>query len=300
MTGRIASILRFATHDGPGIRTTVFLKGCPLACVWCHNPETISPTPEIGYVAKRCVGCGECVRVCPQGAHHMEDGRHVFDRALCTACGLCAEVCLGEALTLYGREMTAAQLLATVLEDRTFYEQSGGGVTLSGGEPLLQAEFCAEVLALAKREGLHTAVDTCGLVSWAVFERVLPLTDIFLYDLKQADAELHRRYTGADNALIVANLRRLSEAGAAIEVRIPLVPSVNDDDAFMEAAGKLLGSLTGVRMVTVLPYHALARSKYEAVGREDLMPSVEPPSDDVVWTVAERLNAGRITCFSDD
>ena len=221
MPARIADIIRFATHDGPGIRSTVFLKGCPLSCVWCHNPETISPTPEIGYFAKKCIGCGECVRVCPEGAHRVEDGRHTFDRALCVACGACAEVCLGEALTLYGREMTAEQVLATVLRDRAFYDQTGGGLTLSGGEPLLQAQFCAEVLGMAHHEGIHTAVDTCGAVPWEAFEAVLSVTDIFLYDLKHTDPTVHRKYTGADNALIIENLRRLSASGAAIEVRIP-------------------------------------------------------------------------------
>ncbi|MFW6438320.1 MAG: glycyl-radical enzyme activating protein [Armatimonadota bacterium] len=270
MPARIADISRFSTHDGPGIRTTVFLKGCPLSCVWCHNPETISPTPEIGYVARKCIGCGECVRVCPQGAHRMENGAHVFERARCVACGACAEVCLGDALTFYGREMTAAEVLTIVLEDRTFYEQSGGGLTLSGGEPLLQADFCAELLGMAKREGLHTAVDTCGAGPWEAFEQVLPLTDLFLYDLKQTDPALHRKYTGADNALILQNLRRLSEAGAAIEIRIPVIPGVNDDERFREEADALLSGLAGIRAVKRLPYNPYARSKHEAVGREEI------------------------------
>jgi len=268
MPARIADIIRFSTHDGPGIRTTVFLKGCPLSCAWCHNPETISPTPEIGYVAKKCIGCGECVRVCPEGAHHIDDRGHTFDRSLCVACGACAEACLGEALTLYGREMTAEEILATVLRDRAFYERTGGGLTLSGGEPLLQANFCAELLEMARREGIHTAVDTCGAVPWGAFEQVLPMTDIFLYDLKHTDPEIHRRYTGADNELILQNLRHLSEAGAAIEIRIPVIPGVNDDETFRAAADDLLGGLAGIREVKRLPYNPYARSKYEAVGRD--------------------------------
>lgn len=282
MPGRIANIIRFATQDGPGIRTTVFLKGCPLTCVWCHNPETISPAPELGYIARRCIGCGECARVCPQGAHTIADGHHSFDRDLCVACGACVEACLGNALTLYGRKMTAAEVLATVLEDRTFYEQSGGGMTLSGGEPLLQADFCAELLAMAKREGLHTAVDTCGMVPWEAFKAVLPVTNLFLFDLKQMDPELHRRYTGSDNAQILANLRRLSEAGAAIEIRIPLIPGVNDDERFLRAAGELLRGLEGIRAVRLLPFNALSHSKYEAIGREDTMPDASPPSDEAL------------------
>lgn len=282
MPGRIANIIRFATQDGPGIRTTVFLKGCPLTCVWCHNPETISPAPELGYIARRCIGCGECARVCPQGAHTIADGHHSFDRDLCVACGACAEVCLGDALTLYGRKMSAAEVLATVLEDRTFYEQSGGGMTLSGGEPLLQADFCAELLAMARHEGLHTAVDTCGMVPWEAFEAVLPMTDLFLFDLKQMDGDLHRRYTGSDNAQILANLRRLSEAGAAIEIRIPLVPGINDDERFLRAAGELLRGLEGIRAVRLLPFNALSHSKYEAIGREDTMPDASPPSDEAL------------------
>jgi glycyl-radical enzyme activating protein len=274
MPARVTDISRFATHDGPGIRTTVFLKGCPLSCVWCHNPETISPIPEIGYVARKCIGCGECVRVCPEGAHRMEDGAHVFDRDRCIACGACAEVCLGDALTFYGREMIAAEVLAIVLEDRTFYEQTGGGLTLSGGEPLLQPNFCAELLAMAKGEGLHTAVDTCGAVPWEAFERVLPLTDLFLFDLKQTDPALHERYTGAKNTQILANLRRLSASGASIEIRIPVIPGVNDDDAFAEAADELLGNLSGITTVKRLAFNPYARSKYEAVGRKSRMPDV--------------------------
>ncbi len=298
MTGTVADILRFATHDGPGIRTTVFLKGCPLACVWCHNPETIAPGPELGYLAHRCVGCGECVGVCAEGAHRMEGGRHVFERARCVACGACAEVCLGDALVFYGREMTPEQVLATVREDRTFYDTTGGGVTVSGGEPLLQPEFCAELLGLAQGEGLHTAVDTCGMVSWEAFARVLAVTDLFLFDVKQIDPALHRRHAGSDNRLILENLRRLCEYGAAVEVRIPLVPGINDDDASIDAAGALLGGLEAIQAVTVLPFNPLARSKYAALGRDDPMPQSPPPSDEQLRRVAERLRSFGVNALS--
>jgi len=298
VTGRVADIMRFATHDGPGIRTTVFLKGCPLACVWCHNPETIATGPELGYLAHKCVGCGECARVCPEGAQRMEDGRHVFDRTRCVACGACAEVCLGDALLFYGREVTPEQVLSTVLEDRAFYESTGGGVTLSGGEPLLQAGFCAELLGMAKGEGLHTAVDTCGMAPWEAFAEVLPVTDLFLYDVKQVDPALHRRDTGGDNGLILANLRRLCECGAAVEVRIPLIPGMNDDGRSIDAAGALLGGLGHIQAVKVLPFNPLARSKYAALGKEAPMPQAAPPSDDELRRVAGRLRAFGLNALS--
>ena len=298
VTGKVADIIRFATHDGPGIRTTVFLKGCALSCIWCHNPETIASGPELGYVAKKCVGCGECARVCPEGAQRMVDGKHVFDRTRCVACGTCAEVCLGSALLFYGREMTAEQLLATVLEDRAFYQSTGGGVTVSGGEPLLQAEFCAELLGMAKNEGLHTAVDTCGMVPWEAFTEVLPVTDLFLYDIKQTDPALHRRDTGRDNDLILENLRHLSACGAAIEIRIPLVPGINDDDLFIDAAGALLSGLEHIQAVKVLPFNPFAHSKYAALGKEDAMPQGAPPSDEELRRVAGRLRTFGLNAVS--
>jgi len=214
------------------------------------------------------------------------------------ACGRCAEVCLGNALFFYGREMTAEQLLATILEDRAFYRSTGGGVTLSGGEPLLQAEFCAELLGMAKSEGLHTAVDTCGMVPWEAFSKVLPVTDLFLYDIKQMDPALHRRDTGADNDLILENLRRLCECEAATEIRIPLVPGINDDDRFIDAAGALLSGLGRIRGVKVLPYNPLARSKHAAVGKEDAMPQVAPPSDEELRRVAGRLRSFGLNALS--
>jgi len=221
----------------------------------------------------------------------MEGGKHVFDRKRCVACGKCAEDCLGNALLFYGREMTAEQLLATILEDRVFYQNTGGGVTVSGGEPLMQAGFCTELLGMVKQEGMETAVDTCGLVPWEAFVKVLPVTDLFLYDIKQMDPVLHKRDTGKDNSLILDNLRRLSGHGADIEIRIPLIPGLNDDVRFINEAGKFLSGLAHIRAVKILPFNALARSKYAALGKRDTLPEAAPPSEKDIGRVIGRLRA---------
>ena len=183
MKARIFEIKRFAVHDGDGIRTTLFLKGCSLKCLWCHNPEGIDFKPQLAYYADKCISCGECVNVCKAGAHQMSPNGHVFDRSLCVSCGMCDNVCLGNALTFYGRNMSVDDLMPKLLEDREFYENSGGGVTLSGGECLCQADFCAELLKRLKAENIHTAVDTCGSVSRDAIDKVMPYTDVFLYDI---------------------------------------------------------------------------------------------------------------------
>ena len=277
MNGRIADIKRFAVHDGPGIRTTLFLKGCSLACPWCHNPEMIFPEPEIGLFERKCTGCGRCVEACPAGAHSIRDGAHVFRRDLCEACGLCAEACLSGALEYYGRETSVTDAVAAVLEDRTFYRLSGGGCTLSGGEPLLQSAFCADVCRQLQETGIHCAIDTAGAVPWADFEAVLPHTDLFLYDLKHLDEDVHREHTGSSNLLVLENLRRLSTRDIPIEIRMPLIPGVNDSEDDLQAAADWLTGLPGTATVRLLPYHALARAKYDAVGRPDTMPDVPSP-----------------------
>ena len=187
MKARIFEVKRFAVHDGDGIRTTVFFKGCPLKCVWCHNPEGISTKSELAYYAHKCIVCGECQNVCPTGAHTIENGKHSFNREKCIICGKCTDVCLSDALILYGKEMTVEELLPVLLKDKDFYDNSGGGVTLSGGECLMQADFCAELLQMLKKEGINTAVDTCGYVPKESIDKVLPYTDTFLYDIKAID-----------------------------------------------------------------------------------------------------------------
>ncbi len=236
------------------------------------------------------MGCGKCAEVCPTGAHVFRDGVHHLDRELCTACGKCVEACLPGALEYYGSEMSAEEAVAAVMEDRTFYATSGGGCTLSGGEPLLQAQFCAELFKLLGEEGVHRAIDTCGAVSWESFETVLPYTDLFLYDVKHTDDRRHREHTGGTNRGILDNLRRLSERGVPIEVRIPTIPGFNADEGSLAAMGKLLSGLPNIAGVRLLPYH-LARSKYETVGRPDTMPDVML-LDDATMADAARVLRG--------
>ena len=249
--GIITDIKHFAIHDGDGIRTTVFFKGCPLRCVWCHNPEGLLQRPETVFYAHKCISCGECLKE-----------------------GFTADDCLGKARILYGREVTVIDLIPELLEDKDFYLSSGGGVTLSGGECLVKADFCAELLERLKREGINTALDTCGCVSWDSFEKVLPFTDTFLFDLKAVDDDVHKRCTGASNKLTIENLRRLDGLGANIEIRIPFVPGYNDGE--IEKMAELLSSLPSIKRMRVLPYHNLAGSKYEALGMVNTLPDRLP------------------------
>jgi len=271
----ISDIKRFAVHDGDGIRTTVFFKGCPLRCRWCHNPEGLSFVPQLAFYPHKCIGCGSCVTACPHGAHRMENGVHVLDRTLCAVCGRCEEACPVSALKFYGREMTVEELLPLLLEDREFYENSGGGVTLSGGECLCHADYCAALLSALKAEGIHTAVDTCGFVPREAFDKVIPHTDIFLYDIKHIDDAKHREGTGQGNALILDNLKYLAARQKAVEIRIPLIPGYNDDA--IDAIGALLSQYANITKVRLLRYHNLAGSKYDSLAQPHQMP---PLSED--------------------
>ncbi|MBQ8350721.1 MAG: glycyl-radical enzyme activating protein [Clostridia bacterium] len=287
-TATIFEIKRFAVHDGDGIRTTVFFKGCPLRCRWCHNPEGIGREAQLAFYAHKCISCGECLPACENGAHGMQEGMHVFDRGACVACGACADHCLGNALTFFGKTVTISELMPLLLEDTDFYHTSGGGVTLSGGECLIQADFCAALLRELKHEGIHTAVDTCGFVSRTALNKVIPYTDIFLYDLKAYDEDVHIACTGQSNKIILENLTYLDACGKQIEIRIPYVPGYNADQ--MEKMATFLASLQQISRVRVLPYHNYAGSKYEALGMQSTLPA-DLPTDEEIRAAEECLRA---------
>ena len=288
-SGIVFDIRRYAIHDGPGIRTTVFLKGCSLSCAWCHNPEGQARGFEAMVRDNRCIRCGACVDACGHGAVTWTGEGPVTDRALCTACGDCAAVCYADARERVGREMTAEEVLAEVARDEPFYRRSGGGMTLSGGEPLLQPAFAAALLRGARAAGIHTALDTCGYAAWETFDCVRGDVDLFLYDVKLLDDARHRRFTGVSNAPILANLRALSARGHAIVLRVPVIPGVNDDPANLEALAALAGELAHLARVDLLPYHHIGADKYDRLDRAYPLPDTAPPSAERITAIARLL-----------
>jgi glycyl-radical enzyme activating protein len=277
--GRVLDVQRFSLHDGPGIRTAVFLKSCPLRCLWCHNPESRSPRPQLAFFAERCVSCGECASACPRQLHRVADGRHELDRASCDACGQCADACAFDALRLVGREWDEAEVLELVERDRSYYLASGGGLTITGGEPLVQVEFTRAVLEGARQRGIHTCVETCGAAPWASFDAIRRLVDLFLFDLKATGEAEHRRLTGAPLSPILANLERLLAGGAAVHLRCPLVPGLNDGQTHLEAVATLARRHPGLA-VEVLPFHDTARHKHARYGSVDPLPALGSAGED--------------------
>jgi len=288
-SGLIFNIQRYSVHDGPGIRTTVFLKGCPLRCAWCHNPEGISPRREILVIETRCLGCGECRSVCGHAAEAAGSGPLPLQVPQCELCGACVEACPADARRLIGEKMSVGQVMEAVLRDRVFFEDSGGGVTLSGGEPLSQPEFLRELLSACRAHGLHTAVDTCGLAPTEQLLGIAPLTDLFLYDLKVIEDSLHTQYTGVSNRQILENLQALGKVHSNIWLRVPLIPGINEGSAALEAAARFASAIPSVRQVSVLPFHATGAKKSERLGRNNNASSFYPPSSDTV--------AGAVTVF---
>ncbi len=263
----VFEIEKFAVHDGPGIRTVVFIKGCPLHCLWCHNPESQSFEPELLFHAEKCTVCGKCAAVCPEHCHTITAGKHTFDRTQCLHCGICSEHCPAEALNPAGRKMSVDEVMAEVLKDEVFYRNSGGGITLSGGEPLANFEFSFDLLKAAKQSGIHTAVETSGFAPWDRIRALLPLVDLWLWDVKTIP-EKHEKLTGVPAESILENLKKVDQSGASIILRCPLVPGVNDSDMELRHIALLANEHPHVRQIDLEPYHPLGENKSRSLGRE--------------------------------
>ncbi|MDR1443953.1 MAG: glycyl-radical enzyme activating protein [Treponema sp.] len=297
--GTIFDIQHFAVHDGPGIRTTVFFKGCSCRCIWCHNPESLQVKPQIEFYPSRCIGCGRCFKVCPQGAHITEGGEHRIDRPRCTGCGRCAVDCFSSALVLKGRNISVDGLLENILSDRSYYEESGGGVTLSGGEPVLQSEFALRVLAACKREGIHTALQTAGNYPFERLESLFPYLDLIMYDIKSFSAETYRSCAGGDRERIFANLGLLGERfGGETAVRTPCVGGVNDTDREIEGIARMAGGLRNIAYYQLIPYHGLAKAKYDALDEQFAARCTTPPPERI--KELEALASRYVTVFNQD
>ena len=271
--GRVFNVQRFSIHDGPGIRTTIFLKGCPLRCLWCHNPEGMSAGPSVSFLPEKCMACGECVRICEHGAHLLEASdascdavTHIYNREACEKCGNCTEFCDSGGLEFVGRPNTVDDVMKEVNQDKPFYVKSGGGMTISGGEPLVQIDFTLALLQAAREQGIHRCVETSGFASWERFKPLLPLVNLFLYDWKETDEQRHRDFTGQSNVIILENLRSLHEAGANVQLQCPIVPGFNDRPEHLNGITALAQSLPNLKGVQLLPYHPLGESKLKRFG----------------------------------
>ena len=265
-TGILFDIQRFAVHDGPGIRSTVFLKGCSCRCGWCHNPESLSVAPQIEFYPSRCIGCGKCFSACPKGAHIMKNDEHVIDREKCIGCGKCADTCYADALVCKGRTATLDDVLQTILADKAYYQESGGGVTISGGEPVLQSDFTLEILKACKDQGIHTAIQTAGNYPFELLESLLPYLDLVMYDMKGFAPEIYKWHIRGNRDQIMGNLLKMDAIfEGEIAVRTPCVGTVNATAQEIEAMAKFIAPLKHLSYYQLMPYHGLGKAKYDAL-----------------------------------
>lgn len=278
----VFDIQRASLHDGPGIRTTIFLKGCPLNCLWCHNPEAIAPKRQLFFHYDKCTYCGDCEKVCEEDVHHVIDGKHTIDYDKCKLCGKCVEVCNFSALKIIGNEMTVDEVMMEVMADFDFYKNSGGGITLSGGEPLFQFLFASEILKRCKGLKINTCVETSGFVSHSMFKQVLPLIDELLFDYKITGSEEHESFTSVPNQVILENLNAAYDYGVSIYLRCPIIPGINDTDKHFKAIAALEKSYPKLKAIEILPYHDMGNSKRISIGREETLTELKtvPPE---VW-----------------
>lgn len=289
LTGLIFDIKRFSIHDGPGIRTTIFFKGCPLSCQWCHNPESQASGVERIFRSNRCVQCGACLVACKAGAISLNGRSLRTDEDKCTLCGACVEACYAEAREMVGRRTAVPELMREIQQDVVFYDQSGGGVTVSGGEPLMQPLFLLSLLQACKAAEIHTALDTCGFAPWQTVDTIRRYVDLFLYDLKPMNDEQHCEFTGVSNQVILRNLERLSEMGHAIILRVPVIPGVTDREDNIRRLTAFAGGLPKLLRIDLLPYHGIAAEKYSRLGKEYAAQGIEPPTQEDLARIQHRL-----------
>lgn len=286
--GIIFNIQRYSIHDGPGIRTLIFFKGCPLRCLWCSNPESQKSSPEILFSKTKCIGCGKCAEVCPKNAIIKSTDKRI-NRDICDLCLKCVETCYAEALENAGKKMTIEEIIKEIEKDRPFYEKSGGGITVSGGEPLMQPKFLKELLKICKERNINTAIETCGYVKWPIFKEVLEFVDLVLMDLKHMDSRSHEKLTGKKNEIILENIKNIAKLKKPMIIRFPLIPTYNDSIENIRKIGEFVKNLGGVDEINIIPFHRFGESKYEKLDREWTISDIKPPTQEYLEEIKKLL-----------